>query len=162
MSVLEKEYEELSLEYQLSNINQAKSFAKYLDAIGCFYTDQPVDYKMIASFSEKQTEKFAPMEHERWIREHNDMGWTNGDFYEVVNLNEEYIKCYGDEESARDALREQLRMHKLAMDGDPTQEEIFNHYNQLDAKEKEKDFEPFNSMLKLIKLYDGLRIYELD
>lgn len=162
VSVLEKEYEELSLEYQLSNINQAKSFAKYLDAIGCFYTDQPVDYKMIASFSEQQTEKFAPMEHERWIREHNDMGWTNGDFYEVVNLNEEYIKCYGDEESARDALREQLRMHKLAMDGDPTQEEIFNHYNQLDAKEKEKDFEPFNSMLKLIKLYDGLRIYELD
>ena len=33
------------------------------------------------------------------------------------NLNEEYIKCYGDEESARDALREQLRMHKLAMAG---------------------------------------------
>ena len=33
---LEKEFEELSLEYQLSNINQAKNFAKYLDALGCF------------------------------------------------------------------------------------------------------------------------------
>ena len=30
-SILEKEFEELSLEYQLSNINQAKMFAKYLD-----------------------------------------------------------------------------------------------------------------------------------
>ncbi|MBR5754314.1 MAG: hypothetical protein IKX97_00610, partial [Erysipelotrichaceae bacterium] len=51
---LEKEFEELSLEYQLSNINQAKSFAKYLDALLCFYTDRPVDYEMITRFTKKQ------------------------------------------------------------------------------------------------------------
>ena len=147
-SQLEKEFEGLSLEYQLSNINQAKSFSKYLDALRCFYTDRPVDYEMITSFTKEQTEVFAPMEHERWIREHISMGWIYGDVYE----NEPDAK----------ALREQLRMHKLAMDGNPTRDEIFAHYAELPLSEREKDYEPFNSMLKLIKKFDGLRIYKLD
>ena len=37
------------------------------------------------------------------------------------------IERYGSEKDARRALREQLRMHKLAMDGDPSEEEIFAH-----------------------------------
>ena len=53
-------------------------------------------------------------------------------------------------------------MHKLAMDGDPDDAEIFAHYEALPYEEKIKDFEPFNSMLKLIKKFDGLRIYRLD
>ncbi|MGI6090901.1 MAG: hypothetical protein ACOYEL_05905 [Saccharofermentanales bacterium] len=159
---LEKEFEELSLEYQLSNINQAKSFAGYLDALGCFYTDRPVDYEMITSFTEEQMKVFAPMEHERWIREHITMGWISGDLYETVQLPEEMLKRYGDEKIARKALREQLRMHKLAMAGNPKETEVFAHYEAFPAEEKEKDFEPFNSMLQLIKKYDGLRIYMLN
>ncbi len=161
-SVLEKEFEELSLEYQLSNINQAKSFSRYLDVLGCFYTDRPVDYRMITHFSEKQTAVFAPLEHERWVREHIAMGWLSGNLYETVSIPEKILKQYGDEKKARKALREQLRMHKLAMSGNPKQEEIFRHYDQLPQSEKEKDYEPFNSMLKLIRKFDGLRIYELD
>lgn len=159
---LEHAFEELSLEYQLSNINQAKSFSRYLDALGCFYTDRPVDYEMITSFTREQMEVFAPMEHERWIREHISMGWTSGDLYEAVPLPDEMLRRYGDEKTARKALREQLRMHKLAMDGNPKQEEIFAHYAVLPLEEREKDYEPFNSMLKLIKKFDGLRIYRLD
>ena len=159
---LEKEFEELSLEYQLSNINQAKSFAKYLDAVGCFYTDRPVDYEMITSFSVDQIKVFAPMEHERWIREHIAMGWTSGDLYEKVKLPDDMLKRYGSAKNARRALRDQLRMHKLAMDGDPEQTEIFAHYDALPEEEKAKDYEPFNSMLKLVKKFDGLRIYMLD
>ena len=159
---LEKEFEELSLEYQLSNINQAKSFAKYLDALGCFYTDRPVDYEMITSFTEDQMNVIAPMEHARWIREHIDMGWMSGDLYETVPLTEEIIKQYGGEKAARKALREQFRMHALAIDGNPKESEIVAHYNALPYEEKVKDFEPFNSMLKLIKKFDGLRIYRLD
>lgn len=53
-------------------------------------------------------------------------------------------------------------MHKLAMDGAPKQAEIFAHYAALPLEEREKDYEPFNSMLKLIKKFDGLRIYKLD
>ena len=160
--VLEKEFEELSLEYQLSNINQAKNFARYLDALRCFYTDRPVDYEMIASFTKDQMKVFAPMEHERWIREHISMGWISGDLYETAELPEDMIRRYGDEGIARKALREQLRMHKLAMDGAPTEVEIFAHYATLPLEEREKDYEPFNSMLKLIKRFDGLRIYRLN
>ncbi len=160
-SVLEKEFEELSLEYQLSNINQAKNFAKYLDALGCFYTDRPVDYEMITAFTLKQMRVFAPMEHERWIREHISMGWISGDLYETATLPEEILKQFGNEKAARKALREQLRMHKLAMDGRPKKAEIYAHYEALPEDEKRKDFEPFNSMLKLIKKFDGLRIYQL-
>ena len=159
--VLEKEFEELSLEYQLSNINQAKSFARYLDALGCFYTDRPVDYEMITAFTEKQLEVFAPLEHERWIREHISMGWISGDLYETAPIPDEMLRRYGDEKAARKALREQLRMHKLAMDGNPKAEEIFANYASLPPEEREKDYKPFNSMLKLIKRFDGLRIYAL-
>ena len=159
---LEKEFEELSLEYQISNINQAKSFAGYLDALGCFYTDRPVDYDMITEFSEEQIEVFAPMEHERWVREHSEMGWKQGDLYETAALRPEEIRPYGDEKTARSALRERLRMHRLAMDGKPSEEEIRAHYTMLPEEEKRKDYEPFNSMLKLVKKFDGLRIYTLE
>ena len=63
---------------------------------------------------------------------------------------------------ARKALREQLRMHKLAMNGHPTEAEIAEHYEALPDDEKGKDLEPFNSMLKLIKRFDGLRLYALN
>ena len=147
-ATLEEAFAALSLEYKLYNINQVKSFSKYLNAIRCFYTDRPVDFDMLRAFEPWQVNLFAPMEHERWIREHISMGWIYGDVYE----NEPDAK----------ALREQLRMHKLAMDGNPTRDEIFAHYAELPLSEREKDFEPFNSMLKLIKKFDGLRIYKLD
>ena len=53
-------------------------------------------------------------------------------------------------------------MHELTIDGEPTSEEIRAHYESLPISEREKDYEPFNSMLKLIKKFDGLRIYKLD
>ena len=90
------------------------------------------------------------------------MGWISGDLYETVSLPDELLNRYGDEKTARNALREQFRMHKLAMDGAPKQAEIFAHYAALPLEEREKDYEPFNSMLKLIKKFDGLRIYKLD
>ena len=160
--VLEAEFENLSLEYQISNINQAKSFSKYLDALGCFYTDRPVNYPMVKVFTREQTAIFAPMEHERWVRERVSMAWEYGDLYETAPVPQEILAKFPDEQKARKALRELLRMHKLAMKGDPLEEEIFAHYQALPQEEKEKDYEPFNSMLKLIKKFDGLRIYKLN
>jgi hypothetical protein len=64
------------------------------------------------------------------------------------------------EKEYRAAIREQTRCHAMAMDGEVTKEEIFRHYrNCLHESEKEKDFEPFNCMLRLIRRFDGLRIY---
>ena len=148
IEVLEEQFEALSLEYQLSTINRAKNFSKYLDAINCFYTDKIVDYDMITAFTEEQAAVFAPMEHERWIREHQSMGWTYGTLYEEV-----------ESPLGSKALREQMRCHKLAMDGDITSEDIYQHYLELSEEDQGKDWKPFNVMLTLLKKFDGLRIY---
>lgn len=162
---LESEFNEMSLEYKLSNIHQARSFDKYLNVIDCFYTDKPVDFDMLTSFRQEELDSIAPLEHERWVREHISMSWTYGDDYEETPLR--YATYYGldpewSEEDIRAALREQMREHKLTMDGDPTEEEIMQHYDQLPPDEQGKDWKPMECMLKLIKKYDGLRIYRLE
>ncbi len=154
---LEQEFEELSLEYKMSNINQVKAFSRYLHAIRCFYTDRPVDFDMLKEFTPEMIDLFAPMEHERWVREHQAMGWRCGDAYEHVTVPR------GVEQNAyRKMLREHTRCHKLTMNGPVSSEQIRAHYETLPDSEKQKDWQPFNSMLKLIKKFDGLRIYRLD
>ena len=154
---MEKKFMALSLEYQLSTLNRARNFARYLDAIRCFYTDKPVDYELVKRFGKNDAAIFAPMEHERWVREHQAMGWRYGTAYETVTLE-------GSEEEkkeARAALREQFRCHKLTMDGKLTHEEVRAHYQRLDTKDQDKDWRPFNKLLVLLKKFDGLRIYRL-
>ena len=156
---LERKFQSLSLEYQLSVINRAKSFSRDLDAIGCFYTDRPVDYEMVTAFNAAQVAVFAPLEHERWIREHAAMGWQYGDMYESIPLDASASE--GKEREERRALREQMRRHKLMLSGELTSERIRTHYFSLQNEDREKDWKPFNSMLYLLKKYDGLRIYKL-
>ena len=155
---LESQFEALSLEYQLSTLGRAKNFSRYLDAIHCFYTDKPVDYEMVTEFTQQQAAVFAPMEHERWIRDHQMMGWVYGKDYETVPL----FCDPAEEKKLRAALREQMRCHKLAMDGTVSMEDIREHYLSLSIEDQDKDWRPFNSMLRLLKKYDGLRIYHLD
>ena len=154
---LEKEFNALSLEYKLLNINQVRSFARYLNVIDCFYTDKPVDYDMLKAFTPEMIDVFAPMEHVRWVRDHQLSGWRAGDEYETLPLPE----VPENEKTARRALREQLRRHKLTLNTDASEEEILAHYDTLSPEDQGKDWLPFNSMLKLLRKYDGLRIYQL-
>lgn len=134
---MEKDFEELSLEYKLSNILQAKAFAKYLDAINCFYTDRPVAYEKLEGFSGANMDLIGPMEHDRWLTEKRSMGW-------------EYGTAYLDAPESKQ-LRELTRTHSLMIDD----------YKDLDKEEQDKDTEPMNCMLRLIEAYDGLRIYRI-
>ena len=155
-TTMEKEFSALSLEYKLSNIDQVKSFSRYLNGIHCFYTDRQVDFDMLEEFTLEQLLRFAPLEHERWMREHQSMGWRCGDLYGNVP-----VPRGADEMSYRAALREQTRCHKLVMDGGLTKERIVAHYQEhLPEYEKQKNYQPFNSMLKLLKKFDGVRIYQ--
>ncbi len=154
---LEKEFNALSLEYKLLNINQVRSFARYLNAIDCFYTDKPVDFDILKAFTPEMTGVFAPMEHVRWVRDHQLAGWQRGNEYETLPL----PGPAEDEKAARGALREQLRRHKLTLNIDASEEEILTHYTVLSPEDQGKDWLPFNSMLKLLRKYDGLRIYQL-
>jgi len=164
---LEQEFDEMSLEYKLSNIRQAKSFDEYLNAIGCFYTDKPVDFDMLTKFTQEELDLIAPMEHERWVREHISMSWKHGEEYEDKDLDVSHPEVFGlvqdlPENKVRSALREQMRRHKLTMDGNPTSEDVKKHYDELPEIEQGKDWKPMKSMLKLIKKYDGLRIYRIN
>jgi hypothetical protein len=113
-----------------------------------------VDFDMLRAFTPEQIRTIAPKEHERWVWEHQVMGWRHGDLYERVPAPEGV-----DEKAWRKMLREQMRCHKLALDGELTRTRILDHYEALSEGEKEKDWKPLNSMLKLVKKFDGLRIY---
>ena len=153
---MEKDFSALSLEYKLANINQVKSFSRYLNEIHCFYTDRQVDFDMLEEFTPQQILRFAPLEHERWLREHQSMGWRCGDLYEQAP-----VPSDADEKSYRAALREQTRCHKLVVDGELTKERILSHYREhLSEYEKQKNYQPFNRMLKLMRKFDGVRIYQ--
>ena len=140
---LEDEFASLSLEYKLFNIGQAKAFAAYLNAIDCFYTDKPVDFEIVKEFTEEDMKIIGPMEHGRWLREHKNMGWRYGNNY------------------SSKAEREQMRVHNCMMDEELTDENILKHYQELPEEEKGKDYLPMNSMLQLLKHYEGVRIYRL-
>ena len=140
-------FKRLSLEYQLSNINQAKAFARYLDAVGCFYTDQETDLEMVDRFTPEELETIGRLEHQRWLQEHYDMGWA-----------------YGTPEREQ---RELVRLHPDMIPGfdvsrpDVTWEQAQENYLRLDQGERDKDTAPMECMLAMLRMFDGLRIYRL-
>ena len=148
-------FKNLSLEYKLSNINQAKSFAKYLDAIGCFYTNRQVSNRMVNKFEEDELKIMGPMEHKRWLIEHYEMGWEYGEIDK--NLQKQEQKN----------IRENERIHPDMVlnfdysENELTDEIVLNNYNRLSKEEQDKDTRPMECMLCMLKMFDGLRIYKI-
>ncbi len=145
--------ENLSLEYKLSNIAQAKGFAAQLESIGCFYTDRAVDYIPVTDFQaltkedghENDLLKIAIAEHERWCVEKRAMGWKYGTAHEgAITLSDGTKKNDS-------IMRERTRLHHDLID-----------YSRLDAVERFKDIDPMMHMLDLIREYDGLTIYRTE
>jgi len=145
--------ENLSLEYKLSNIAQAKGFAAQLESIGCFYTDRAVDYTPVTDFHmlikepghENDLMKIAIAEHERWCSEKRAMGWNYG----TAHIGK--ISLEGGKRKNDIAMRERTRLHNDLID-----------YSQLEAEERFKDSDPMEQMLSLIREYDGLTIYRTE
>lgn len=138
----------LSLEYKLYNINQAVAFAGHMDAIGCFYTDKAVDFELVESFSAEDLVKVGALEHRRWLQEHYDMGWTYG--------------------TPKREERDFLRQHKDMIPGveegrlSVSFEAAKANYERLDLAEQDKDTEPMECMLAMLKMFDGIRLYRLN
>ncbi len=140
-------FKELSLEYKLSNINQAKAFAKYMNEIGCFYTDKSVDFELVESFNQEELVKIGHLEHQRWLQEHYDMGWVYGT----------------PEKKERDFLRQHQDMiPQLKGPIDISMEAARQNYERLDKEEQDKDKDPMECMLAMLRMFDGLRIYRLN
>lgn len=138
-------FKSLSLEYKLSNINQAKAFAKYMNKIGCFYTDKAVDFEQVERFSNEELIEIGKAEHQRWLQEHYDMGWTYGN----------------PEKTKRDFERKHWDMIPNFKGFDVSDEAAEENYMRLDKAEQDKDTEPMECMLTMLKMFDGLRIYRL-
>ena len=144
--------ENLSLEYKLSNIAQAKGFAAQLESIGCFYTDRPVDYTPVTDFKtlikepghEGDLTKIAIAEHERWCAEKRAMGWDYGDRHVGAK------NVGGGKKENDQVMRERTRLHHDLKD-----------YSELEAQEQFKDSDPMEKMVELIREYDGLTIYRM-
>ncbi|MDE7464287.1 MAG: hypothetical protein K2M48_04570, partial [Clostridiales bacterium] len=81
----------LSLEFRLSNIEQAKSYADKLELINCFYSEKELDYPIVTGFVNRKEAAgesvrddlnfLAREEHLRWVREKLASGWTYGTDY---------------------------------------------------------------------------------
>ena len=140
-------FKKLSLEYKLSNINQAKAFAEYMDTIGCFYTDKAVDFDILKEFTSNDLVEIGKLEHRRWLQEHYDMGWE-----------------YGTPEKEE---RELVRLHKdMIPEFDHSQETVLKeqaeaNYKRLDKEEQDKDTEPMECILAMLRMFEGVRIYKL-
>ncbi len=131
---------DISLEYKLCNIAQAKGFAGVLEKIGCFYTDRAVDYAPVTKFTDEDIEKISEAEHQRWCAEKEKMGWVYGDAH-IGKLAD------GGNDNV---LRERTRMHHDLVP-----------FEKLFSAEKVKDSAPMEKMLELIRMYDGLTIYRM-
>ena len=125
---------ELSLEYKLSNIAQAKGYAAILEQAHCFYTDRPVDYEPVTDFTEEELAIMSNEEQIRWDAEKTDMGWQFGNTH-----------C-GQTDPA--TARECLRTH-----------DAMGPYEDLTPENKEKIREALIKMPKVLLEYDGLTIY---
>lgn len=138
-------FKALSLEYKLLNINQAKAFAKYMNMIGCFYTDKSVDFEQVEKFTDDELVKIGKAEHQRWLQEHYDMGWTYGK----------------PEKDKRDFERKHWDMIPDFLGGDVSDEAAEQNYERLDKATQDKDTDPMECMLAMLKMFDGIRIYRL-
>lgn len=148
-AVMEQHFESLSLEYKLSNILQAKAFANYLDDIGCFYTDRPVNHEPLTAFSEQHMAIIGPQEHTRWVNEKRSMGWR----YDTAYLDPKKVAP-----GVTDPGRIQTQI-KIARERTRTHAMLIPNFAELSASERDKDTAPMNLMLRLMEEFGGLRIY---
>lgn len=139
---MEQSFEELSLEYKLSNIAQASAFARHLDELGCFYTDRQVSYPLKREFTAAELDLLGQMEHDRWNEEKAAMGWQYGTAF---------AQYPNGSLTPKKIIREQTRTH----------DDLYVPYHALNETEQMKDTAPMNDMMRLIDKFDGLRIYSL-
>ena len=137
-SRIDEDFGKLPLEFKLSNIEQAKSYAEKLEQINCFYSGKELDYSVVEDFSRDVVSSVQdPLgflcreEHVRWVREKLAMGWKYGTDYRNVNE------------------RNQKKIHKSIVP-----------YELLPREEQSKDELMVNNIIDLLKKFQSnIKIY---
>ena len=138
---ISKYFDQLSLEYKLSNLYQVQRYVKNLEENHMFFTDRLVAYQEAGDFDEALKETLGIKKHESWSEEKKAMGWQSGTHYLDQNLSA----------SETNNLRERLREHKF----------IDYPFQNLSSKEKKKDIEPIVQQRNIMKTRFGIRVYML-
>ena len=130
-SRVDEDFGKLPLEYKISNIETAKSYADKLERINCFYSSKDLDYPIVTDINNliygnyKDNREFLSREeHVRWVKEKLALGWKYGtDYSNVEERNRRKIhKCIvpyellSDEEKSKDILMIEgifTQLHKL-------------------------------------------------
>ena len=128
---VDEDFGRLPLEFKISNIDLAKSYAAKLERINCFYSSKDLDYPIVTDINnliygnyKNNREFLCREEHVRWVKEKLALGWKYGTDYTCVEgRNRKKIhKCIvpyeqlSDEEKSKDALMIEgifTQLHKL-------------------------------------------------
>lgn len=137
-SRIDEDFGKLPLEFKVSNIEQAKSYAAKLELINCFYSGKDLDYNVIENFGGNIFSDFEDNlgflcreEHVRWVREKLAMGWKYGTDYKDVNE------------------RDEKKIHKSIVP-----------YEMLSKEERSKDELMVTNIIDLLKKFDSnIKIY---
>jgi len=134
------DFSNLPLEFKVSNIEQAKSYAYKLELINCFYSSKDLDYPVIEDLNVNTVGEIdadnigflCREEHVRWVREKLSRGWKYGTEYK--NSEE----------------RNKKKIHKDIVP-----------YEVLPQTEQSKDRLMINNIIPLLKrLGNGIKIYQ--
>ena len=138
---LMKYFEQLSLEYKLSNLYQVQCYVKNLEEKKMFFTDRQVAYQEAEDFDDNMLKELGEKKHLAWSMEKKAMGWRRGEDYRKQNLPESEVN----------KLRERLREHEY----------IDHPFGTLSEDEQEKDKAPIRQQRNIMKTRFGIRVYVL-
>lgn len=136
---INESFENLPLEFKVSNIEQAKSYAYKLELINCFYSSKDLDYPVVEDFKSPiigttgsdNLGFLCREEHVRWVREKLNMGWEYGTEYDSTK-----------ERNAK-------KIHKDIVP-----------FEELNEAEQKKDEIMINNIIPLLKKFgNNIRIY---
>ena len=71
-------FDELTPQFKMSNIRQARSIPKKLAMIGCELAHKDDERDAVLEFSEEEITDLAILEHDDWCEEREGTGWTLG------------------------------------------------------------------------------------
>lgn len=132
-------FADLPLEFKVSNIEQAKSYAYKLELINCFYSSKELDYPLVKDFDNRSIGSIGSdnlgflcrEEHMRWVKEKLSLGWKYGTDY------------------ADTAERNSKKIHKDIVP-----------YEVLTEQEQSKDRVMINNIIPLLSRFGNIKIYK--
>ena len=102
-------WDDLPLDLKESNRTQADHISTKLEAVGCHIVPLTALESDSFSFSTQEVEQLAQMEHERWLTERRQQGWTVGERNPAKKTNPNLVSWAQLDESAREMNRNSVR-----------------------------------------------------